>query len=64
MMANDPKLSGGGPAGLPRLPPFLGRELADSVLSLGWYANWNSDTETIVVFPGKIFRYPRRSSRA
>ena len=23
------------------------------------YANWNSDTEATVVFPGKIFRYPR-----
>jgi hypothetical protein len=37
----------------------LASELADSLLSPGWYANWNSDTEATVVFPGKIFRYPR-----
>jgi hypothetical protein len=37
----------------------LAGELADSLLSRGWYANWNSDTEATVVFPGKIFRYPR-----
>lgn len=37
----------------------LASELADSLLSPGWYANWNSDTEAIVVFPGKVFRYPR-----
>jgi hypothetical protein len=37
----------------------LAGELADSLLSPGWYANWNSDTEATVVFPGKIFRYPR-----
>jgi hypothetical protein len=37
----------------------LARELADSLLSPGWYANWNSDAEATVVFPGRIFRYPR-----
>jgi hypothetical protein len=37
----------------------LASELADILLSPGWYANWNSDTEATVVFPGKIFRYPR-----
>jgi hypothetical protein len=37
----------------------LASELADSLLSPGWYANWNSDTEATVVFPGKIFRYLR-----
>jgi hypothetical protein len=35
-----------------------GAILADSLLSPGWYANWNSDAEATVVFPGKIFRYP------
>jgi hypothetical protein len=34
------------------------RQLADTLLSPGWYANWNSDIEATVVFPGKIFRYP------
>lgn len=37
----------------------LASELADSLLSPGWYANWNSDAETTVVFPGKVFRYLR-----
>jgi hypothetical protein len=37
----------------------LARELAGSLLSPGWYANWNSGTEATVVFPGKTFRYPR-----
>ena len=37
----------------------LAGELADSLLSPGWYANWNSDAEATVVFPGRIFRYPR-----
>jgi hypothetical protein len=40
----------------------LASELADSLLSPGWYANWNSDTEATVVFPGKVFRYPRGDS--
>jgi hypothetical protein len=40
-------------------PPADTSELADSLLSPGWYANWNSDTEATVVFPSKIFRYPR-----
>jgi hypothetical protein len=33
--------------------------LAESLLAPGWYANWNSDTEATVVYPGKIFCYPR-----
>lgn len=37
----------------------LASELAGSLLSPGWYANWNSSTEATVVFPGKVFRYPR-----
>lgn len=37
----------------------LASELASSLLSPGWYANWTSDAEATVVFTGKIFRYPR-----
>jgi hypothetical protein len=37
----------------------LAADLAGSLLSPGWYANWNSDTEATVVFPGKVFRYAR-----
>nr|WP_157169731.1 hypothetical protein [Streptomyces typhae] len=25
----------------------------------GWYVNYNTATEAFVIFPGKIFRYPR-----
>lgn len=25
----------------------------------GWYADFRTDDETVVVFPGKVFRYPR-----
>jgi hypothetical protein len=31
----------------------LASELADSLLSPGWYANWNSDIEATVVFPAR-----------
>ena len=37
----------------------LARKLADVLDAGGWYADIRSDTETIVVFRGKIFRYPR-----
>lgn len=37
----------------------LASELANRLLSPGWYANWISDAEATAVFPGKIFRYPR-----
>lgn len=37
----------------------LASDFAESLLSPGWYVNWNSDTEATVVFPGKVFRYPR-----
>lgn len=38
--------------------------LADSLAEAleegpGWYADLRSAAETVVVFPGKIFRYPR-----
>jgi hypothetical protein len=37
----------------------LADQLADRLLSPGWYANWNSHDEATIVFPGKVFRYPR-----
>jgi hypothetical protein len=37
----------------------LAGEFAGRLLSPGWYVNWNSDTEATVVFPGRVFRYPR-----
>ena len=36
----------------------LAGAFAETLLSPGWYVNWNSDTEATVVFPGKVFRYP------
>lgn len=32
---------------------------ADALAQPGWYADFRSPTETFVVFPGRIFRYPR-----
>jgi hypothetical protein len=37
----------------------LARALADSLVEPGWYADWKTDEENTVVFPGKIFRYRR-----
>jgi len=34
-------------------------DLAESLLAPGWYVNWNSDKEATVIYPGRIFRYPR-----
>ena len=35
----------------------LAQELAEALRSPGWYANWNTDAEAVVVFPNRIFRY-------
>jgi hypothetical protein len=32
---------------------------ADALDQPGWYVNFESPTESFVVFPGRIFRYPR-----
>jgi hypothetical protein len=32
---------------------------ADVLAQPGWYTDFHSPTETFVVFPGRIFRYPR-----
>jgi hypothetical protein len=37
----------------------LAADLSDALLFPSWYANWNSDTEVTIVFPGRIFRYLR-----
>ena len=37
----------------------LAEKLAAALLEPGWYANWNSDDEAVVVFPGKVIRYRR-----
>jgi hypothetical protein len=37
----------------------LATDLSESLLAPGWYVNWSSDTEATIVYPGRIFRYPR-----
>ena len=37
----------------------LARAFADVLDGPGWYANFQSPATSFVVFPGKIFRYPR-----
>lgn len=41
----------------------LADAFAGTLLSPGWYVNWNSTTEATVVFPGKIFRYPHGDAK-
>jgi hypothetical protein len=37
----------------------LARALADVLDEPGWYVNFQSPAESFIVFPGRIFRYPR-----
>jgi hypothetical protein len=37
----------------------LALRLSKDLALRGWYANWNSDTQAVVVFPDKVFRYKR-----
>jgi len=39
----------------------LAATFADALDQPGWYANFQSPAESFVVFPGRIFRYPRGS---
>ena len=42
----------------------LAQRLSKDLSSPGWYANWNSSTQAVVVFPEKIFRYKRGDKAA
>jgi hypothetical protein len=33
--------------------------LSEILDPVGWYVNFSSDTETYVIFPGRVFRYKR-----
>lgn len=33
--------------------------LADVLETPGWYTNFDTDQDKIVIFPGRVFRYPR-----
>lgn len=37
----------------------LAQAFANALDQPGWYANFQSPTESYVIFPGRIFRYPR-----
>ena len=37
----------------------LAIRLSKDLASPGWYANWNTHAQAVVVFPDKIFRYKR-----
>jgi hypothetical protein len=39
--------------------PLLAAALADALDPVGWYVDFHSETETFVVFSGRVFRYPR-----
>jgi hypothetical protein len=39
----------------------LAQAFADALDQPGWYANFQSPAESFVVFPSRIFRYPRGS---
>ena len=37
----------------------LATALAGLLDPIGWYANFSSDSETFVVYPARVYRYPR-----
>lgn len=37
----------------------LAKTLADSLVAPGWCADWKTDQEITIVFPGKVLRYRR-----
>lgn len=39
--------------------PRVARSFAGALGGPGWYTDFRSPAETFVVFPGRIFRYPR-----
>ena len=41
----------------------LAQRLSKDLDMPGWYANWYSGTEAVVVFPDKVFRYKRGDAR-
>jgi acetyl esterase/lipase len=40
----------------------LAQTFAGALGQPGWYANFQSQTESFIVYPGRIFRYPRGDS--
>jgi hypothetical protein len=42
----------------------LAKEFAAALDAPGWYADFHDDKEIFVVFPGRVFRYPRGDAAA
>lgn len=42
----------------------LAQVLAGLLDPIGWYVNFSSETETFVIYPGRVFRYPRGDPHA
>jgi hypothetical protein len=42
----------------------LAEAFAGALAQPGWYVDFRSPSETFVVFPGRVFRYPRGDGRA
>lgn len=42
----------------------LAQALADALLRSGWYAEFNTETETFAVFAGRVFRYRSDDDKA
>lgn len=42
----------------------LGDVLAEALDAPGWYADFHDEREIFVVFPGRVFRYPRGDEAA
>ncbi|WP_433386077.1 hypothetical protein ACQPZX_34830 [Actinoplanes sp. CA-142083] len=40
-------------------PTELASHLADALSGRGWYASYDTDDETYVIFPGKVFHYSK-----
>nr|WP_221377334.1 hypothetical protein [Actinoplanes polyasparticus] len=45
-------------------PGELAGHFARTLTGPGWYVSFDTDSETFVVFPGKVFRYPKGDERA
>nr|WP_221382976.1 hypothetical protein [Actinoplanes polyasparticus] len=45
-------------------PGELAEHFAGALVGRGWYASYDSDQETFVIFPGKVFRYRRGDAEA
>jgi hypothetical protein len=45
-------------------PGQLAGHFAETLTGRGWYVSFDTDHETFVIFPGKVFRYPKGDDQA